>query len=145
MKWFPVLFVLSSVALGQRPVSRSVYVFPMAAGLDQYLASQITQDHVMQVVADPKLADTVLTDRLGEAFEQSLAKLHPRDEDPDDSEAPHHSFRSSGTKGTVFLVDAKSREVIWSDYEKPARTVSGKSLNRRAERLAKKLQAMAGK
>jgi hypothetical protein len=128
---------------------RSVYVLPMAGGLDQYLAAQLAHEHVMQVVADPKLADTVLTDRLGGSFEQTLAKLHPREEETsaaDPDEAPHHIFQSGGgAKGTVFLVDAKSRQVIWSDFEKPPRTVSGTNLNRHAERIAKKLQGMFGK
>ena len=41
-------------------------------------------------------------------------------------------------KGTVFLVDAKSRQVIWADYEKPART----HLEREAGRIAKKLESL---
>ena len=53
----------------------TVYVLPMAGGLDQYLAQRLSSDHVMKVVADPKLADVVLTDRLGEAFEQKLADI----------------------------------------------------------------------
>jgi hypothetical protein len=140
-----VVVFYGAVAFGQQPAMRSVYVLPMAGGLDQYLAAQLAHDHVMQVVADPKIADAVLTDRLGDSFQQTLAKLHPRDDDEDTSEAPRHSFQSTGTKGTVFLVDAKSRQVIWSDFEKPPRNVSGNSLNRHAERLAKKLQGLAGK
>jgi hypothetical protein len=118
----------------------------MTGGLDQYLAGQITRDHVMQVVADPKIADAILTDRLNEAFGQTLVKLHPRDEDEDTSErAVQHSFRSSSDKGTVFLVDAKSRQVIWSDYEKPGRSVSGARLNQQAGRIVKKLAGTLGK
>src|ERR1700691_907709 len=54
---------------------RMVYVLPMANGLDQYLAQRLSSDHVMKVVADPKIADVVLTDRLDEAFEQKLAEI----------------------------------------------------------------------
>jgi hypothetical protein len=46
-----------------------VYVLPMARGLDQYLANRLTTEHVFQVVTDPKTADAVLTDRIGEGFE----------------------------------------------------------------------------
>jgi hypothetical protein len=129
-------------AAGQ-PAMRSVYILPMTGGLDQYLADQITRVHVMQVVADPKIADVVMTDQLNQSFEQTLAKLHPR-KDETTTEEIQHSFRSSGTKGTVFLVDSKSRQVVWSDYEKPGRTNSGSHLNQEAGRIVKKLQGTLG-
>ena len=87
------------------------------------------------------MADAVFTDRLGSTFEQTLAKIRPHDKDPHDSENPHHLFQKSGAGGTIFLVDTKSRRVIWSDYERPPRSVSVASLNREASRIAKKLQA----
>jgi hypothetical protein len=113
----------------------------MAGGLDQYLAERMTRDHVMQVVVDPKAADAVLTDRLGDSFEQQLDKIHPpakdaSDKDKKDSDS-RPSFRSSMAKGTIFLVDAQSRKVLWSDYEKPGRASAAVE----AERIAKKLQA----
>ena len=117
---------------------RSVYILPMAGGLDQFLAGQLTRDHVLQVVADPKTADVVLTDRLGEAFEKKLVAIHPRDEDDDDAEI-HPGFRSSATPGTIFLVDMKSRQVLWSDYEKLSRSNAQGAFNRRAARIVKKL------
>ncbi|MDQ6664208.1 MAG: hypothetical protein M3Z23_07425, partial [Acidobacteriota bacterium] len=33
----------------------SVYLFPMAGGLDQYVANHLTSSHVYRVVSDPKL------------------------------------------------------------------------------------------
>jgi hypothetical protein len=141
-----MLSLFAMGALAQQAGMRSVYILPMIGGLDQYLAGQITRNHVMQVVADPKIADAILTDRLNEAFGETLAKLHPRDEDPDTSEeVVHHSFRSGSNKGTIFLVDAKSRQVIWSDYEKPGRSVSGAGLHRAAGRIVKKMAATLGK
>ena len=145
MKQLTFLLIIAMAGFAQQAGMRSVYLLPMAGGLDQYLAAQLAHDHVMQVVADPRLADAVLTDRLGETFEQTLAKLHPRDDDTETSDTPRHAFRSSGAKGTMFLVDAKSRQVIWSDFEKPSRTISGASLNRQAARIAKRLQGMLGK
>lgn len=133
---------MASAAFGQSP-ARTVYVLPMAGGLDQYLAQWLTSEHVMQVVSDPKLADTVLTDRLGDAFEQKLDEIHPKDDKKSDSAA--HGFRSSKGRGTVFLVDAKSRAVIWSGYEKVPGSNSNDSLNHEAERIVKKLQTSAVK
>ena len=52
---------------------------PMVSGLDQYLAGTGSPaKHVMQVVTDPKAADVIMTDRIGEAFEQKMAELFPR-------------------------------------------------------------------
>jgi len=133
-------------ALAQQPAGRSVYVLPMSGGLDQFLAAQLTHGHIMQVVSDPKIADTILTDRLGDSLELALEKYHPRDDDEDTSaDAPRHAFQSSGAKGTVFLVDAKSRQVIWSDFEKPPSTKTAAHLNKQALRIVKRLQAPVSK
>ncbi len=121
----------------ETPAVHTVYILPMANGLDQYLAEQLTREHVIQVVADPKLADAIITDRLGEAFEQKMTQIHPRDDadkKANSSTDIHPAFRSNSLKENFFLVDAKSRQILWSDYEKPAR-----SLNREASRIAKKL------
>src|SRR3982750_2480125 len=88
----------------------SVYLLPMSGGLDQYLANRL--GGVFRVVTDPKLADAVFTDQLGESLEQKLAKLYPPPKssgsDKSDQREPHVS--SFGRpKGTVFLVDLKSR------------------------------------
>jgi len=122
----------------------------MAGGLDQYLAAWLTHDHVLEVVADPKLADAVITDTLGEPFEQKMAQIRPpaaapdgkdkdKDKDRADSSPMVHTFRSGSSKGTVFLVDAKTRVVVWSDYEKAPRSTTNENLNREAKRVAKKL------
>jgi hypothetical protein len=161
MKTFAILVLAACSAFGQLPGVHQVYVMPMAGGLDQYLAEWLTREHVMQVVADPKIADAVLTDRLGEAFEQKLSEIHPveiphessgvtkdgtkdgkdgkKEESAGAGGGPHNTFRSSTVRGTLFLVDAKSRQVLWSDYEKPER-VTASNLNRDAERVAKKLR-----
>jgi hypothetical protein len=130
-----MLAVICSFA--ETPAVHTVYILPMANGLDQYLADQLTRGHVVQVVADPKLADAIITDRLGEAFEQKMTQIHPRDDaekKASTSSDIRPSFQSNGSRENFFLVDAKSRQILWSDYEKPAR-----SLNREASRIAKKL------
>ena len=119
----------------------------MSRGLDQYLANRLTNDHVFQVVTDPKLADAVFTDRIGEAFETQMEAPVPaararkgaaacrprkrtrkrtsrrptvclRDTVNKQSDPSLNSAFGRG-KGTVFLVDVKSRQVIWSAYEPP--------------------------
>lgn len=141
MKYLPLLAFVAIGAFGES-APRTVYILPMAGGLDQYLAQWVTRDHVMQVVTDAKLADTVLTDQLGQRFEQRMAEIQPRDDKKDDKKTdavPSHAFRSSMGRGTVFLVDAKSRQVLWSDYEKTPGSNSSGRLNREAKRIAKKL------
>src|SRR3954447_3120679 len=61
---------------------RNVYVMPMARGLDQYLASRLTSDHVFQIVTDPKLADAVLSDRVGETLQSQLENIFPTPKPP---------------------------------------------------------------
>ncbi len=134
-----------ALSMSGQSTPRSVYVLPMANGLDQYLAQRLSTDHVLKVVADPKIADVVLTDRLGDAFEQKLAEIRAADTKKDDKDKDdvrtHAAFRSSKGKGTIFLVDTKSRVVLWSDYEKVPVSTSSDDLNRQAERITKKLQA----
>jgi hypothetical protein len=137
MKRLLLLPIAAIWAFAEVPAVHTVYILPMANGLDQYLAEQLTRDYVIQVVADPKLADAIITDRLGEAFEQKMTQIHPRDDaekKANTSSDIRPAFRSNSTRENFFLVDAKSRQVLWSDYEKPAR-----SLNREASKIAKKL------
>lgn len=144
MKRFGLLVLAAALwassALAVPPGVHSVYILPMGGGLDQYLAEWLTREHVVDVVTDPKAADAVLTDSIGEAFELKMATISPRDDD----EKPNpdaHSFRPSHGRGTLFLVDAKSRTVIWSDYEKVVTGSANAGLDRQAQRVAKKLQA----
>ena len=119
----------------------SVYLLPMANGLDQYLANRITNEHVFQVVTNPKLADAIFTDRIGAVLEDKLADLNPSPE-PVGHPAPDQSFSSLPTetvnklsnpatasnfgrgKGTIFLVDPKSHQVVWSAYRTPKSSAS---------------------
>jgi hypothetical protein len=139
----------------------SVYLLPMANGFDQYLANRITNAGVFQVVADPKLADAILTDQLGEAFERKLAELYPeaapaaaakpaKGEEKGESETaaadsrplkdetvpPLSSF--SRGKGTLFLVDGHSRTVVWSIYQKP-KNMTPEQLDRTAGQIVSTL------
>ncbi len=148
---------------------KSVYLYPMAGGLDQHLANRLTKDHIFRIVADPKLADAILTDQLGRQFEYRLdhIKRDPLPATPpappaapaagqaasqpaaqpvpvppaagaNSAEAEPHSSSFSRGKGTLFLVDAKSRQVVWSDYH-PPRNSSSKELDKTAKGVATRL------
>ena len=54
-----------------------MYLMPMASGMDQYLANELTRAHVFQVVTDPARADAIFTDHLGAGFEASLKNMYP--------------------------------------------------------------------
>jgi hypothetical protein len=200
----------------------TVYVMPMARGLDQYLANRILNQHVFRVVTDPKLADAVLTDAIGENFQAQLENISPTPKPPDPpapaaaepakpekaaapaagdkppaaapatatpavaatatpsaSDKPltapvvtagidnpvkigrHAKVDDSGTvvsmfqdtenhvappvstfghaKGTVFLVDAKSRQIVWSTFD-PSRSNGNHDLDRTASDIVSRLK-----
>ena len=110
---------------------KTVYLLPMSNSLDQYLAQQLTAAAVLQVVTDPQKADAVFTDHLGATFEQSLADLYQTSPQPDEKEkadaagddksfAPTRSgMQGTRGRGTIFLVDRRSHDVLWSVYELP--------------------------
>jgi hypothetical protein len=139
MKYLPLVALSTIIAFGQS-TPRTVYILPMAGGLDQYLADLLTRRNVLQVVTDPKLADTVLTDRLDAVLEQKLAEFHPATDKKSDS-TPPNTFRSNRKRGTIFLVNVKSRDVTWSDYEEVPDSNSNDHLYQEAQRIVKKLQA----
>src|SRR5690349_5229778 len=89
MKRLLVLLGCSGVLLcaGDLSTVHSVYVMPMARGMDQYLASRITSTGVFQVVTDPKLADAVISDRVGQALQTQLEIISPTPKTPEELEA----------------------------------------------------------
>lgn len=127
--------------------TRNVYLLPMQSGLDQYLANRLTEKKVFNVVTDPQSADAILTDRIGEGFEEKLDELYPEEAnkpktDEDDanvwaSKRPRSASFARG-RGTLFLVDRKSRDVIWSIYS-PSRSGRPQDLNRNAGSIAGKI------
>ncbi len=152
--------------------ARTVYVLSMSRGLDQYLANRLTNEHVLQVVTDPKLADVILTEQVGEGFQAKLETISPtpKPEKPAEPEKPPEPAKDAkageqtpppnpffsepvngaapviGTmssfarnKGTIFLVDAKSREVLWSTYS-PSRGIASKELDRTASEIVARLK-----
>jgi hypothetical protein len=154
MKWFPIALLLPAAAFAadiqQLKQVQSVYILPMASGMDQYLANKIARQGLFQVLTDPQKADAILSDRIGEPFERKLAELYPppkkakdKDADADDQDTDkdkpsaksekgdkdkdgldtgpliEHPSSFGRGKGTIFLVDRKSRAIIWSTYDRP--------------------------
>ncbi len=125
--------------------TKTVYLLPMASGLDQFLAIRLTTGALLQVVTDPQKADAVLTDRIGTAFEQKLDDLYnvkPKKEDQDnlqsDSGKPVMQPLSRG-KGAIFLVDRKTRNVLWSTYALAKNATPGE-MNHLADKIAGRLE-----
>jgi len=148
---FLVLSVLAGVFCfaAQLKDVKSVYLYPMPSGFEQMLANRIVADHVYNVVSDPKLADAVFTDSLGDAFLYKLDHINTPPPPQTSSagatssmtsrvEEPHQSSFSRG-KGTLFLVDAKSKQVVWSIYDKP-KDYSPATLNKTAKKVIEKLE-----
>src|SRR5436190_19263176 len=118
----------------------TVYVLKMSKGLDQYLANRLTNEHVFQIVTDPKLADAVFTEHIGDSFQTKLDELFPppeiekpekpqkaaktKDDEPKANPLltdtvnklsnPASSSSFGGAAGTLFLVIPKSHQVVWS-------------------------------
>ena len=160
---YAVIFAIIAIAAFAAPPSaqltavHKVYVLPMTNGLDQYLVNRLRDSGLMQVSADPANVDAVFTDRLGEAFEAQMDKLFPKSEpepQPTESEeaggamaaekkereesgVPASAFRRA--KGVVFLVDAKTRDVIWSVFERP-KELSADGLDGAATRIVNRLK-----
>lgn len=146
---------------------QTVYLLPMGNGFDQYLANRLTQLGPYRVVTDPQLADAVFTDRLGKPFEIRFDELFvkPPEAAPPEADSPEPAQDEKATdkaepavsknaeesgrvippspfgrgRGTVFLVDRKSRRVVWSAFENPKMTTP-EMLDGTAERLVKQLK-----
>jgi hypothetical protein len=172
MKLFGALTALAAVAFASvnpqlREVKR-VYILAMTASMDQFLASQLVKAGIFEVVTDPKKADAIITDRVGESFENKLDDLYPPPAPPkpakpaaaasDDSKsdsakpvgradalagvdltgAARPTTMGHG-KGNIFIVSRGSRAVLWSVYEPPKNNTS-RELTKTAERVVKHLQ-----
>ena len=148
---------------------RKVYMLPMSNSLDQYLANRLTNGHVFEVVTDPALADAVFTERLGEAFESKMMELLPPPPPPQPAEPtkeevkedknkkgteargdimaePANKLAKAGSmssiarsRGTIFLVDIKSKQVIWSAFE-PARENTPRHMDQAATQLTARIK-----
>jgi hypothetical protein len=126
----------------------TVYILGMQSGLDQFLANRITNSGSIWVVLDPARADAIMTDRLDEGFWAWLNSRYPLvSKAPagqgDDLRAKTMIEASAKVRGTVFLIDPKSRLVLWSSYAQ-TRTSSPDALDQVAQRVTKQLTSSLG-
>jgi hypothetical protein len=159
--WLLLTICAAALSAADLESVHTVYVLPMAHGLEQYLANSLTGEHVFVIVTDAKLADAVLTDHVGVGLQQKLdALLAPPPAKPKEGEkidAPKGSLFEPANKldnpsdnssvghsrGTVFLVAAKSRQVLWSVYDLP-KDGSSKEMDRIASAIVSRLKKDMG-
>jgi hypothetical protein len=160
-----VLFCGTWLCAADLTTVRSVYILPMRNGLDQYLANRLTNGGVFRIVTDPALADAVLTDHIGAAFESQLEDMSPKPEPVKKVELPppapkkkedatkptplidtdtkaHDLPKTSTfgrTSGAIFLVDEKSRQVLWSVFDPPKGSES-KEMDRTASDIVSRIK-----
>jgi len=147
------LLLTTAAANPQLADVKAVYFLPMGAGLDQYMAIRLTEKQLFRVVTDPKLADAVFTDRIGEGLEERLIELYPEraPKKPEDEGAtgkdkndwatqkPVRSASFSRGKGTIFLVIRRNGDVLWSLYS-PSKTNRPKDLHKNADSITHNLE-----
>jgi hypothetical protein len=128
---------------------RTVYILGMSYGLDQFLANRLTNSGVLWVVLDPARADAIMTDKLDEGFwtwlnaRYPLSSRAPMPESRDDLRSKNVIGPTGRIRGTVFLVDPKSRLVLWSSYDQ-AKKASADELDGVAMRVTKRLTNSLG-
>ncbi len=135
MRWLLILAALTAPLLAADLSSVGpVYFWPMNGALDQYVAEQATSSGVFAVTVDPARAKTVMTDHIDAKFFEGMneifvdeAEIAAAEENDDDEEAtgsiesglaPQRAANRprSSPKGTVFLVNIRSRQVVWSTF-----------------------------
>lgn len=110
MKLFFAFTALAAAAFaavnpGLMQVKR-VYLVSMASSMDQYLANQLTTSGIFEVVTDPKRADAIITDNVGDSFQRQLDDLYPPPKPPEEKKAEAKAdetksdSNSADTKGT---------------------------------------------
>jgi len=139
MKLFLATALLALSALAQSAPT-TVFVLPMPGSLDQFLAVHLTGSGTYRVVTDPAQATLILTDRIGDHLEQTLKQLAapPKDDVDADTFARPHMQPLTHSRGTLFLVDRVSHQVLWSTFEEQ-RLTDSRSLNTAAKRIVGRL------
>lgn len=175
---FPVLGSLAlfaaatlSAATPELKQVKKVYFLQMTAGLDQYIAHQLTLGNVFEVVTNPKLADAIFSDRIGEGLEAKLMELYPPPKPPEDPKAAdakdkekekekekakelNKDLAGSGAsthppstwgrgRGNIYLIDRTSRSVLWTSFQKPKNS-QAKELDKTASMVVGKLKKDLG-
>jgi hypothetical protein len=131
------------------PRFQTVYLTQMANEMDQHLASRLTSSRTLWVVLDPASADAILTDSLDDSFWNWLAQTYPATATGNGGASPRGTAARSGAqatrhRGTIFLVDPRTRLVLWSAYDLP-KNATPAELDRAATRLTSQLRVAFGK
>ncbi len=152
-----------SFAQGNAELSQvqTVYLMPMANGFDQYLANRLRGVSQIRILTDASKADAIFTDKIGPAFESRLEEMETLAKEKAAAEAPAvvpaadaaapvsadntrmkfapKVVSSIGRgRGTYFLVDRRSRIVLWSTFQ-TSKDSQPKSLNDKAHRVSEEL------
>ena len=148
MKWLYIPLAAALLVTGapnpQLTEIHSVYLMPMSGNLDQFLAVRLNGANLFLIVTDPKHADAVFTERIGVPFEQALKDLYASDsKDKDDKKTDDYRGPTmkplSNGKGSLFLVDRKTKNVVWSSYDKP-KSNRPDDINQLAGKIVTKLE-----
>lgn len=148
MKWLYILPTAALLASGapnpQLTEIHTVYLLPMSGNLDQYLAVTLNGSNLFLIVTDPKKADAIFTERIGPNFEEALKELYSSDSKDDKDKKTDEYTRPtmkplSNGKGSLFLVDRKTKNVVWSIYDKP-KSNRPDDINQLAQKITNKLE-----
>ncbi len=144
---------LLAVPFGQAQLrdAQPVYFWPMQHSFDQYLAEAVNTADALTVTFDPKLAAAIMTERIDANFLEAMEEIFPtKKEESEDKkdDSIEGDFAMARTKnrpqsrpqGTLFLVDVKTRRVIWSSYRGELKPDS-KDLHKEARRVVGEISA----
>ncbi len=91
---------------------KRVYILSMGGGMDQYLANQLTKSGIFGVVTDPKQADAIMTDNVGESFQKKLDDLYPppKPKPAADAPKPEKTAATKDSPDSDDNADAKKKD-----------------------------------
>lgn len=121
MKMFLLAALFATAAFAQSALTdaKTIFVLPMPGGLDQYLAVRLAQESTLTVVTKAETADLLLTDQLTAAVDKKP------EETSTSSTFSRPTMRPLARgKGTFFLVDRQTGNVVWSTIEPPKSTIA---------------------
>ena len=86
---------------------KTIYVVPMRGGMNHYLTTELVQWGRFHVTLDPHQADALLSDSTKVDIEAIMND-------------PKKLQKAFSTRGTLFIIDLKTGQVIWGVYKKPS-------------------------
>ena len=154
--------LVSSLVLAQSNVElnqvQTIYLMPMANGFDQYLANSMRKVPQIRIVTDATKADAVFSDRIGASFEAKLDEIEVAVKEKELAAAPAASHDDAKFdsrqgfkfapkmvttigrgKGSYFIVDRRSRLVLWSSFHLTKNTMPS-TLHATADKIAGELE-----